>query len=131
MTLIAPPAMWLGTRWGIEGVAAAGGLSLLAVSFYAFPTTWRVLGISSGDFLRGLRAPTSGTIFMIAVVLAVRQITGAWERLVVLPVLVVAGVVAYVGWLLVMHPVEVRQGMSSLKEAWRGEGTGGPYMNGT
>jgi hypothetical protein len=67
---------------------------------------------------------------MIAVVLGAREVVGEMNRLVVLPVLIVAGVVAYVGWLLVMHPVEVRQMMASLKEAWRGGGTGGPYMNG-
>ena len=119
MTLLSPPAMWMGTRWGIEGVAAAGGLALLTVSLYAFPVTWKALGIRPLDFLRGLRAPGSATIGMVAVVLWTRALVGHWNGAGVLLILVSAGVVTYVGWLLVMHGDEVKVMMTYLKEAWR------------
>lgn len=99
------PAFMIGSRWGPTGVALAwvAVYPALVVAFHV-PTTFRIIEMPIGEYLRSLWPAVSGCVAMVAAVYAAgRLIPGAGPNWVELVASVAAGTVAYIGTLLVLH----------------------------
>ncbi len=72
--IVLPAAFFFGSRWGIEGIAAAW---VVAYPVNAFPLYWKVqrkIGLTHIEFFRALLPAITGTFFMVLVVLASKSL---------------------------------------------------------
>jgi len=72
--IVLPAAFFIGSRWGIEGIAAAW---VVAYPVNAFPLYWKVqrkIGLTHIEFFRALLPAITGTFFMVLVVLASKSL---------------------------------------------------------
>lgn len=101
---VMPPAFWLGTFLGLNGVAAVWCLVYPVVMGPAlFQPALRAAGVPLARYLAALRPALEASLFMSAVVLAIGVLAGTWPPAVRLGAEVAAGVAAYAGYLLLLH----------------------------
>jgi O-antigen/teichoic acid export membrane protein len=102
--LVLPIGFVLGSRWGVVGI------SVVWASLYPvleLPALWRVfrsVGLGFRDYIRALVPPASSVAVMALAVLAVRSWMSALPATwLVLTIEVIAGAIAYLGTLFVLH----------------------------
>lgn len=104
------PGFMIGARWGTAGVALTwiALYPLLVVAFHV-PTTFRLIELPFGRYLRSLWPASSSCMVMAGVVVALQwtlpPVGGGW---LVLLLSVIGGAVAYAASLLVLHRKRVR-----------------------
>lgn len=111
LTIVMPAAFWIGTRWGIGGVAMAW---VIAYPLIAIPLlmiyTLRAIKLPLAEYLRSLWPATSAALIMAAVVilvdLAVPQRLGGTVSLLAQAA---AGAATYVGVVYFRHSGRIRQ----------------------
>lgn len=112
------PAFVIGSRWGITGVALAwvAVYPALVVSFH-LPTTFRIIGMPVGEYLRSLWPAVSSSGVMALAVYGVQlllAVDGAsWISL---GSAVAAGVFAYAGCLLTLHRERVQMTLGFIRK---------------
>lgn len=103
--VVLPALLYLGSRWGVPGVALAWivGYPLVTVPSF-FRSTLRILDLPASSYLRTLWPATSAAAGIAAAVLALRVVTPpAWPLPVRLALEILGGAVAYVGVLFIAH----------------------------
>ena len=110
MAVVMPAAFWIGSRWGLAGVAAGW---VIAYPFCALPLyvrTAKTIELSTRDYISALRPAIEGTLAMAAIVLTVKLampagvLAGAR-----LSAQVAAGALAYPAFLWIFHRERVRR----------------------
>jgi teichuronic acid exporter len=119
LAIVAPPAIWVGSYWGVAHVAAASSLALVAVAIYGFAVTWSEIGLPAGTYIAALWPVVSSAAGMaVAVLLAGRYTPAAWPASARLALLVLVGGVVYPALLLTWHGRTIRAQMNALRVAW-------------
>ena len=117
--LVLPPSFYIGSRWGIQGVAIAW---LVVYPFTVLPTYFRVfrrLTVRPLEYLASLRPALTGTFIMVSAVLLARlTITRSATMPIRFTVEVAAGVLGYGAALFGFH----RDRVLRLVELVRGRG---------
>ncbi|HEV2752159.1 MAG TPA: oligosaccharide flippase family protein, partial [Gemmatimonadales bacterium] len=106
-----PSMLYLGSRWGITGVAVAWivGCPVVIIPLF-FRRTLRLLGIPAADYLRTLWPAASAAAGIAAAVLLVRPIVpDAWSPWLQLGIRVLAGAVAYAAVLFLAHRTRMKE----------------------
>lgn len=104
------PGFMIGARWGTAGVALTwiAVYPILAIAFHV-PTTFRMIELSFGRYLRSLWPASSSCLVMVVAVLSVRWTLhpagGEWPALLFS---IAGGAVAYTASLLVLHRKRVQ-----------------------
>src|ERR1041385_9085604 len=112
--VVLPTLLWLGSRWGVPGVALAWivGYPLVTVPTF-FRSTPRILELRPRTYLRTLWPATSAAAGIAVVVVALRDVTPAsWPAVARLALEVIGGAVAYVSVLALGHRDPPRVGIS-------------------
>lgn len=99
-----PIAFYLGSRWGINGIAAAW---LFAHPIMAIPLYWRVcrrIDLKVAEYLRALWPATSSALLMVAAVLVLKIVMpGGWSTSIRLGAEIALGAIAYAGSTFLFH----------------------------
>jgi len=106
-----PSMLYLGSRWGITGIAVAWivGCPLVIIPLF-FRRTLRILDIRAADYLRTLWPAASAAAGIAAAVLLVRPLVpDDWSPWVRLGIRVLAGAMAYGAVLLVAHRARMKE----------------------
>ncbi|HXX74389.1 MAG TPA: lipopolysaccharide biosynthesis protein [Nitrospiraceae bacterium] len=97
------PAFYIGSKWGIVGIAVAW---LVTFPFTTIPIYWHVfrsIGLPVNQYLRALWPALSGSVLMAAVVLLVKQILPPWPLPIHLGFQVIGGCAAFALSILLLH----------------------------
>ena len=96
------PAFFIGTQWGVNGLASAWLVAMPIVFTLNFPRVGKVLGLRIADIAASVWAPVAAGAAMYAVVAATRSTLVGMTDLYRLPVLIAVGAATYLGlvWLL-------------------------------
>jgi teichuronic acid exporter len=101
---ILPIAFYVGSHWGISGIAWGW---VLAYPFVAVPLYWktiRTIGMGTSEYVRALRPALSGTVVMVVAVVTTKYVLPPNHPLLVrLAVEIVIGALAYTGAVLLLH----------------------------
>jgi teichuronic acid exporter len=101
---ILPIAFYIGSHWGIAGIAWGW---VAAYPLVAIPLYWKTIqtiGMGTGEYLRALAPALSGTGAMVIAVVTAKYVLPASEPLLVRLVLEIAiGVIAYTSAVLLLH----------------------------
>jgi teichuronic acid exporter len=101
---ILPIAFYVGSHWGISGIAWGW---VLAYPFVALPLYWktiRTIGMGTSEYVRALRPALSGTVVMVVAVVTTKYVLPPNHPLLVrLAVEIVIGALAYTGAVLLLH----------------------------
>jgi teichuronic acid exporter len=102
--IILPIAFFVGSHWGTGGIAFGW---VLAYPFVALPLYWKAfttIGMTAGEYVRGLRPALDATIVMSVAVLVLKWKAPLGHSLLLRLVAEIAvGAVAYVATLLLLH----------------------------
>ena len=102
--IIFPIAFFIGSRWGIEGVAYTWLLCYPLVSIPLYRRVMQRIELSLAEYMRSLWPAISGSMVMAVVVLGVEYVMpSTWSAHVQLIGAVVAGAVAYSAVMLLGH----------------------------
>lgn len=115
--VVLPTLLWLGSRWGVPGVALAWivGYPLVTVPTF-FRSTLRILELRPRTYLRTLWPATSAAAGIAVVVVALRDVTPAsWPAVARLALEVIGGAVAYVSVLALGHRARMRVVIAHLR----------------
>jgi teichuronic acid exporter len=119
MTVLIPPSILIGARWGTVGVAMAGGLAYLPVACYGLAITWRMIELRPAELARALVPVVSATLGMTLAVLAVgAALPVAWPVVPRLVIEVLTGAVAFPAWAMLLHREAVLRQWGALRGAW-------------
>ncbi len=118
-----PTALYIGSRWGVTGVALGWivGYPLVCIPLF-FRRTLQILGIRASEYLRTLWPATSAAAGIVAAVLIVRPLVpDAWSPWVRLGIRVAAGALAYTAILFLAHRARMREVAARVLEltGWR------------
>lgn len=97
--IVLPVCFFVGTHWGVNGLAAAWLVATPTVLALNFPRVATALSTSVRDVLRAIWRPFAAGLTMYLTVVACRHALGGLSDLVRLPLLICAGGGAYVGTL--------------------------------
>jgi PST family polysaccharide transporter len=115
--MVLPMAFYVGSSWGIGGIAAAW---IIVHPLVSFPLYWRVfdkVDLSLRDYIRTLWPAVSGSAVMLLTVVAVREaLPSAWSLAPRLGAEVAAGAVAYLLCVLVFYRARVAAVQDVLRE---------------
>ena len=101
---ILPIAFYVGSHWGIAGIAWGWVLAYPLVAIPLYRKTIQTIGMGSGEYFRALRPALSGTLVMVIAVVIAKYVLPAGQPLVVRLVLeIVIGVLAYTSAVLLLH----------------------------
>ncbi|MEP7242474.1 MAG: lipopolysaccharide biosynthesis protein [Gammaproteobacteria bacterium] len=95
--IVLPTAFFLGAQHSLNGLAFSWVAAIPIVFVFNFPRTLRALGFTLGDLNAAVRTPIIAGAAMYAAVTAARIPVQDMEELSRLPVLMLAGAVAYMG----------------------------------
>jgi len=102
--IILPIAFYIGSRWGTGGIAFGW---VLAYPLVALPLYWKAfttIGMTAGEYVRGLRPAIDATIVMSVAVLLLKWKAPLGHSLLLrLVVEIAVGAAAYVATLLLLH----------------------------
>jgi PST family polysaccharide transporter len=108
MAIVMPVAFWLGSHWGLRGIAAAWAIAYPVCALPLYLRTARTIQMRTSEYLRALRPAAEGTVAMALAVVAVKVVLPSSLSLGIrLAVEVIAGAVVYVGALLLLHRTRV------------------------
>jgi len=113
---ILPCAFYVGSHWGITGIAMGW---VAAYPFVALPLYWKVfrtIGMRSAEYFRAVRPALDATLVMVLAVLALKRILPSAQPLVLRLILEVAtGGAAYAATVLLLHRERARAFLSMAK----------------
>jgi teichuronic acid exporter len=119
MSVLTIPAVFVGVRFGILGVAVASGIAFTLVWVYAEVLALRMLELTAAEVLRTILPALSAALAMAVCVFAISlALPPAWPRIVRLLLESGGGVVTFVGWALLLHRETVVGQLRSLRAAW-------------
>jgi O-antigen/teichoic acid export membrane protein len=119
LAVVVPIAIWIGSHWGIGGVAAAGSGAFVIVAACGLGVTWSAIGLSARTYVAALRPALSSTIGMAAAVLLARLwIPDAWPPGASFLVATGAGALTYPLWMLAWHRGVTLAQLRAVKAAW-------------
>lgn len=98
-----PPLFYLGTRWGLLGVAAAWLIAHPLASIAVYHRVFRRTGMRRSEFIEAIWPATSACIAMAIAVIMVKKVTVGMPLLIQLLIHVAVGAVAYSAILLIFH----------------------------
>jgi len=102
--IILPTAFFIGSHWGIGGIAFGWVLAYPLVAVPLYWKTFTTIGMTTGEYVRGLRPALDATIVMSVAVLLLKWKAPLGHSLVLrLIVEVATGSAAYVAALLLLH----------------------------
>jgi O-antigen/teichoic acid export membrane protein len=114
--IILPTAFYIGSRWGIAGIAWGWVAAYPLVALPLYWKTFRTIEMNPGEYIRGLRPAVDGVLMMALAVGAVKW--GISPRLPMVARLVlesVTGVIVYASAVFVMHRTRVLTFMRQIK----------------
>jgi len=121
--VILPIAFYIGSRWGITGIAWGW---VIAYPIFAVPLyykTFRVIGARMRDYFRALLPASTGLVFMIPSVVWLKRSLPPSQHLLTRLVLEVAvGVLTYVAALWLLHRERARMVLRVVKKLLPGKG---------
>jgi len=118
-SLLTIVAVFLSVRFGITAVAAASGLVFALTWTYAEFLALRRIDLHWRELVQTLLPALSSALGMGAAVYIVsRLLPGTWPAVARLVTEVMAGVVTYVAWALLLHRNSVVTQLRSLRAAW-------------
>ena len=97
MATVLPVCFFVGTYWGVNGLAASWLVATPTVLALNFPRVARALSTSVSDVIRAVWRPFAAGLAMYLAVVGCRHVLGGLSDLLRLPLLVGAGAIAYVG----------------------------------
>jgi teichuronic acid exporter len=101
---ILPISFYVGSHWGISGIAWGWVVAYPVVAIPLYSKTLRTIGMGTGEFLRALRPALSGTAVMIVAVVTAKYVLPEGQPLLVRLVLeIIIGALAYTGAVLLLH----------------------------
>ena len=101
--IILPTAFYLGSRWGIEGIAWGWVVAYPFVAFPLYRKTFRTIGMRPVEYFRGLLPALEATIVMAITVGLVKYSIPAHRLAIRLLVEIAAGGAAYLSILIGLH----------------------------
>jgi O-antigen/teichoic acid export membrane protein len=114
--VLLPLAFYIGARWGIVGIAAGW---LIANPIGIFPQYWRLfnkLDLSTVDYLRALRPALTAVAFMGLAMWAFGALVPPdWSLALRVVLQVLAGGLAYLAALILLHRERLREFLDTLK----------------
>jgi O-antigen/teichoic acid export membrane protein len=118
--IIMPAAFFVGSRWGINGIAAAW---LIAYPPLTVPMYWRVFRkteMKTSDYASAVLPAASASIIMAAVVLFVRSaLPLGSDRVALLLIVIAAGALSYAGALLTLYHDRMIGLVRIIKKLWQ------------
>jgi len=119
--VILPTSFYLGSRWGIVGIAWGWVVAYPIVAASLYRKTFITIGMKTRDYIRALRPALDATIVMAGVVLLFKHAIPASQPLPLrLAFEIVAGIISYLGTLLLMHRQRVAAFVNTAKSFRRG-----------
>ena len=119
--VILPCAFYVGSRWGITGIAWGWVVAYPLVALPLYWKTFRMVGMNAAEYLRALRPAAEGVVVMSLGVLALK-----WElrhsnlpTLLCLILEVVGGAILYAATLLLLHRDRIMAFLQLAKSARR------------
>jgi PST family polysaccharide transporter len=123
---VMPLAFYIGSRWGIVGIAAVWMLVHPLIVLPTFRRVFRTLDIAVGSYLRALRPGLDGSLLMAAAVLAgQRFVWASWPLAARFAVEVATGVVVFIVTTLVLHRQRLGALYGRVRLAWKPAPVGG------
>jgi len=102
--VLMPSAFYLGSRWGIAGIAWGWVAAYPLVALPLYWKTFKTIHMKFGEYFRALRPALDGTAVMILGVLGLKWVLPAGQPLLLRLILEVAvGGAAYIGTVLLLH----------------------------
>lgn len=102
--LMLPTAFYIGSHWGIAGIAWGWVAAYPLVAFPLYWKTFKTIGMETGEYIRALRPALDGSIAMVVLVGALKYVLPTSKPLVLrLVVETLVGGIAYVGTVLLLH----------------------------
>jgi teichuronic acid exporter len=99
-----PTAFYIGSHWGIAGIAWGWVAAYPLVAFPLYWKTFKTIGMETGEYIRALRPALDGSIAMVVLVGALKYFLPTSKPLVLRLVLeTLVGGIAYVGTVLLLH----------------------------
>lgn len=112
------PAFFIGSRWGLVGVAVAWLVVYPLVTVPLYTVMFRHIGLSVWQYLPALWPALSATLVMVTCVLGARFLTpNEWPHLARLIALTAVGGVAYLGTVWVLHRARLMAFVQLIREA--------------
>ena len=99
MAIVLPACFFVGTYWGVNGLAASWLVATPTVLALNFPRVAQALSTSVSDVMRAVWRPFAAGLAMYLAVVGCRHALGGLSVLLRLPLLIAAGAIAYVGCL--------------------------------
>jgi hypothetical protein len=97
MAIVLPVCFFVGTYWGVNGLAASWLIATPTVLAFNFPRVAKALSTSVSDVVRAVWRPFAAGLAMYLAVVGCRYVLGALSDLMRMPLLVGAGAIVYVG----------------------------------
>jgi teichuronic acid exporter len=102
--IIMPIAFWIGSHWGITGIAYGWVFAYPIVAFPHYWKTFKTIQMTAGDYIRALRPAIDGSLAMIlAVALLQRLVRSFYSPWLYLVLEICVGAAAYVGIVAIFH----------------------------
>jgi teichuronic acid exporter len=102
--IILPIAFFIGSHWGTGGIAFGWVLAYPLVALPLYWKTFKTIGMTAAEYIRGLRPAIDATAVMSAVVLLLKWKAPLGHSLLLrLTVEIAVGAVAYIATLLLLH----------------------------
>lgn len=106
--LVMPLTFWLGSHYGVEGVAMGWVIGYPIVAVPLFMRAFDALHITTSEYTRGLRLPLVSSVVMAAVVLGYRLLSVRMAPPLRLGTSVAVGALAYAASLYIIFGVRLR-----------------------
>ena len=99
-----PVAFWVGSHWGIGGIAMGWVFAYPIVALALYWKTLKTIGMSAGEYIRALRPALDGSAAMVIAVFGFQWLVPtAHSRLLHLAAKVAIGAVAYLAAVTLLH----------------------------
>jgi PST family polysaccharide transporter len=116
MAVVMPAAFWIGSHWGLRGIAAGWAIAYPVCALPLYLRTARTIELQTSEYLRALRPAAEGTVAMalavIAIKLALPSSLGIGVRL---AAQVVTGALVYGAVLMLLHRERINSFLSAAK----------------
>lgn len=120
--VILPCAFYIGSHWGIAGIATGWVVAYPLVAWPLYRKTFQSIGMQVGEYLRALRPATDGVVVMTLGVLILKRVIASSH----LPLLarllleILTGTVLYTGTLLILHRSRISVFLQAARTARQG-----------
>jgi PST family polysaccharide transporter len=114
--VLLPSAFYVGSRWGTAGIAWAWIIAYPFIAIPLYARTFRRIGMSVREYIGALRPALNGSLAMVAAVVALKwTLPSVWPLYFRFGVEVIAGALAYVAVMFLLHGDRVRAFVSLLR----------------